>query len=641
MKKFYLLLAVSCGFLTASSQTLFTYGNHKVAKDEFLRAYNKNKTPVEDREKSLRDYLSLYSNFKLKVRAALDLRMDTLPQLQTDLENFRKQIAENYLNDDKGMKFLVDQAFQRSQQDIRVSLLTIPVDKQASPRDTMQAYQTAQALYQHLKSGKAIESFEAGQTAPVWKDLGYVTAFTLPYQYENIVYSLSLGEASQPYRSKNGWVIFKATDRRPGMGKWKIAQILFTYPPGADDNVKLQVAREADSVYRLLANGANFAELARGFSDDKLTYLAGGEMPEFGTGKFDHAFEKEVMNLKNNGDISKPFSTSFGIHIIKRISHAETVSDKNDASFQYELNQKVMQDSRVSIAKEKFSKDIRSKIGFKKSAAIKDADLFRYADSVMVHPEEGYVNSLPLSKKPVISFTKSSVTMGDWLNFASMYKSNADQYKGETNQALWEKFVSISSIEYYQNHLEEYSDDFRYQMEEFRDGNMLFEIMERNVWSKASADNEGLLDYYNKHKENYTWAASADVLIINCISEKAAEDAKASLNAGMNWKDLATERNYEVQIDSGRYELSQLSGVNEAVFPGKKVYSPVIRNTDGTATFFQYLNGYGPNEQKGFDDARGLVINDYQMVLEQKWLDELKKKYPVKVNDAVFATMLK
>ena len=636
MKKIYLLLAMACGSLAIHAQTLISYGNNSVSKDEFLRAYNKNKTAVTDREKAIREYIELYSNFKLKVKAAEQRRFDTLPQLLTDIENFRKQVEENYMSDEKGMNDLMNQAFERSQVDLHVLHFSVPIDPTANPIDTMKMYDAIQAAYNSLQAGGTSVQNSLVKSG----DLGFVTVFTLPYEYENIVYSLKPGQTSKPYRSASSWHIFKVTEQRKSAGKWKIAQILFSFQPDADAAEKASLQRLADSVYNLIKAGANFSDMARSFSNDKLTFMTGGEMAEFGTGKFDYAFEKEVFSLAKDGDVSRPFTTSFGIHIVKRLGFTPMPTDKNDNSLQFDLRQKTMQDSRISSAKEKFAKDIISKIGFKKETAVKEADLLRYADSAMINPDPEYVQKLPIYNKTIIRFAKGDAKGSDWLKFVKEYKENYSQYKGEPNVELWSKYQTIASLEYYKKHLEEYNEDFRFQMLEFKEGNMLFEIMEKNVWSKASGDSIGLLKYYNANKENYKWAASADVLIFNAVNEKAAQDAMTGLQDGKSWRAILENANGELQADSGRYELEQLTGNSQAA-PQKNSFSAITKNADGTAMFIKYMNIYEPNQQRNFEDARGLVINDYQIVLEKEWLQELRKKYPVKVNEAVLKTILK
>src|ERR1700741_902695 len=153
MKKICLLFAVILCTANAFSQTLFTYGSNTVSKDEFLKAYNKNKTPVTDKEKSLRAYLDLYTNFKLKVKAAREIRLDTLQQIKNDVENFRQQIQDNYVGDEQMIKSLSDEAYTRGLTDLHVMHFSVPVDASASPADTLKAFQAANMLYTELKSG--------------------------------------------------------------------------------------------------------------------------------------------------------------------------------------------------------------------------------------------------------------------------------------------------------------------------------------------------------------------------------------------------------------------------------------------------------------------------------------------------------
>jgi len=640
MKKFYLLFAMAISCASVQAQTVFTYGTNTVSKEEFLRAYNKNNSPVTDKEKSLREYLDLYSNFKLKVKAAEELRLDTLPQIQYDVTNFRRQVEENYMSDEKGSAKLMDEAFIRLQKDLHVVHFSIPVPV-ALPDDSIKAYKQISGAYEDLNAGS--EDFRAisEKYAVKYGDLGFITVFSVPYEYENIIYALKPGQVSKVYRSKNVWHIFKVTEERKSIGKWKVAQILFTYPPDASAEIRTAMLKKADSVYQLLNNGADFTKIAREYSDDKLTYMKGGEMPEFGTGRYSLDFEKEVFKLKADNDITKPFTTAYGIHIVKRIAFAATPTEKESAGLQFELKQKLMQDPRINQAKESFAKDVINLISYKKSTTVKEADLFRYADSVAKSPSSADPDKFPISNKTIATFKNGSVKGSDWLKFIRDYKGNTEQYKGESNPALWDKYVTYASLEYYKNHLEEYNADFKYQMKEFKEGNMLFEIMERNVWSKAAADTVGLLSQYNANKTKYKWAASADVLIFNSTNEKLANDALDALKKGKYWREIIESSEAAVQADSGRYELTQITDPASAgTTPVANSYSTVIKNSDGSATFVKYITVYPADQQRSFEEARGLVINDYQNVLEKKWLETLRKKYPIKINEAVVSELI-
>jgi len=642
MKQIFLLLVISCSLAKSNGQTIFTFGNNAVDKDEFLRAYNKNSTPVTDKEAALKEYLALYTKFKLKVQAAKEARLDTLQQLRYDLQNFRSQVEENYLQDDNAINALIDQAIQRSQLDINLLHFSVNINNKMSPADTIKAHKAMEEVRGYLLKGKTdydeIVEEVSGEIIPIkGKNLGYITAFSVGYDIENLVYALKPGGVSEVYRTKNALHVFKNADQRPSPGKWKIAQILFAIPPNVTAGDLKLIEKKADSVYTLLQAGANFADMAKQFSDDRLTFQNAGEMPEFGTGKFEQPFEKAVFALQKDGDLSKPIFTGYGFHIVKRLQVQPTPAGKSDETFVAAIKQQVVQDARISTAKANFIKTLLAKIGFKRNTAIKDEQLFRYADSVVATK---IVGRYPVNKSTIFSFSKLAVTGSDWLNFVKDYKLNTDVYKNEDNPALLDKYITTTAIEYYRKHLEEYNNEFKYQLQEFKEGNMLFEIMEKNVWTKASNDSAGLQQFYKRNKPKYLWEASAAVYLINCNTGEIAENAIAALQAGKDWKLLAEESDGKIQSDSGRYELAQIQLPPGTIVKEGLITTPNINIGDNTASFVKILQLFPAGQQRSFEEARGMVINEYQNFLEEKWVAALKIKYPVKVNEVVFKTLL-
>ncbi len=635
MKKIAFFLPIFFIVSNIEAQTVITYGKNTVSKEEFLRAYNKNKSTEEDKEKAIREYATLYSEFKLKVQAAKELKIDTLHQIKNDLDNFRHQVEGGYLNDEKSFEVLLSQALKRSQYDLHLLHYSINIDPNSTTSDTLKAFKAMQSLYENLSSPTA--DFQKSEEIN-FSDLGFITVFSLPYQYENIVYNLKPGDVSLPYRSKKSWHVFKLIEQRRSVGKWKVAQILFTFPQNPDDQIKIKIRKVADSVYKLLKAGADFGKMAREMSEDKLTYLNNGEIPEFGTGKYEYSFEKEVVQLSKDGDIAAPFETKFGIHLIKRISHTPTPAYLEDEALVFEIKNKLMQDNRVKIAKEKFARDVKQKIGFKLLNALKEAELLRLADSIVINPEKEDVFAAAVINKPIIGFSKLMLKVKDWLNYVKDNKINNDLYSGETNAQLWERYKEFAILEYYKNHLEEFNSDFAYQMQEFKEGNMLFEVMEKQVWSKAGEDTIGLLSYYNANKEKYKWAKSADVLIMNCATEDLAQQTINDIQSGASWKELVELREGELQGDSGRLELAQINSSSDAFTPGS--FSTITLNADGTASFMRYYRFYESGLQRSFEDSKGLLINDYQPIIEKKWMDELRKKYPVKIDEAVLKNII-
>jgi peptidyl-prolyl cis-trans isomerase SurA len=636
MIRLYLLL-LSLVFLNdLQAQPLFTYGSEKVGKDEFLRAYNKNKTPEVNKEKALREYLELYINFKLKVKAAREMRLDTLPQLTTDLENFRQQVQENYMQDEVVMKKLQEEAFIRSQEDRRVMHISFKEDG-----DSVKGKMLAEKVFGILQGpitdpDEAINKLgDQGITARA-RDLGFITVFSVPYSMESLIYGLKKGELSKPYRSKGTWHFFRLLDQRPSAGKWKTAQILFSVPPGSSSETSAGISALADSIYSELKNGADFASMAKSYSEDKLTYQIGGEMTEFGTGKYEAEFEKNVFALRKDGDFTKPFRTVFGFHIVKRLSVTPTPSSSTDASLVYDLRQKLKSDARLNIAREKLADDLIKKINPKRNISVSDQELKSFADSARISTFNEEEGRHAFSKKNVFTLQKKSSSGDDWIRFVRQNNFPSDMALQEMLRKFSRQFV----LDHYREHLEDYNEEFRFQMNEFREGNMLFESMERNVWSKASEDSAGLEKFYDANKGNYKWMESADMLIVNSISPESADLAMQAIKDGSDWHEIV-DNNEGIQIDSGRYELSQIPAAAQDNRVGDGSFSKVIQNSDNSFGFVKLIKTYPAGQTRNFQDARGMVINDYQQVLEKIWISRLKKKYPVTVNEAVFQMTVK
>jgi len=638
MKQFILMATLLMAVCVADAQTLFTYGPYPVSKDEFLRAFNKNKSTTAEKPLSMREYLDLYIKFKLKVQAARDERLDTLPSVKSDLETSRLQLETNYMQDDAEINALVKEAFQRSQLDLHVQHFYVPINSKMTPADTLKAKKAIDEVYDELKAGQEgyfdIVSEVSEKVAPVkGNDLGWITVFTLPYEYENIVYNLEPGEVSRPFRSKGGWHVFKLEAQRPALGKITVAQILLAVPNG-NLAIRDQARRLADSLYGALVKGADFGDLARRFSNDRRTYMSRGILPEFGVARYDGDFEQQAFALQHDSDVSKPFQTTFGFHILKRIARSPVPATPND-TYMASLRQQVLDDGRMSVARDKFLQQVLVKTGFRERKVVRDPEFWRMSDSLLLLNKAITVSGLN-DKTVIFTFNdRSSVDVGDWtLYLKSVRMSTYGPPKVASHEALLKNYISLAALENYRKRLADFSPAYRDQLQEFREGDLFFEAMQKNVWSKASADSAGLLAYYNAHRQTYKWNASADAVLFSCATEAVARMTAADVNPH-SWQQVVKD-NPQIQTDSGRYELSQIPVNGTENFVAGAITRPVVNSGDGTAVFALILHTYPANEQRSFADARGLVINDYQNILEKKWVDGLEKEYPVHVNEHVF-----
>lgn len=568
----HFVTAASCFLIytVAPAQTLFTYGKHAVSKEEFLRAYNKNNNDSNNARMSYSDYLDLYSKFKMKVQSALDAHLDTTQSQKAELESFRYQLSENYLKDDATVKLLIDEAFERSKKDIHVSYIFIPLRKDADTATTRATKSLIEQAYERLEN----EPFEKVATSYENGTVGFISVFALPYDIENVVYSLEEGKYSEPFQTASGFYIVKNNKERKAVGQIRVAQILLAFSPATNDEEKKKLASRADSIYNALQKGANFAELARQYSNDNLTWQNGGEMPVFGLGQYDTVFTEAAFSLQKDGDVGKPVLTRFGYHIIKRLEKIDVIEDRTNTGWMDVLREKVMQSDRIQSAQKTLIKNVREVIG----------------------------------------------------NDAAPTDLSSDS----------------AALDYYRRNLEKYNPEFAEQMKEFKEGNLLFGIMQKKVWDAAVADSAALRNYYNTHKDKYNWENSADAIIVTCTDSSFFQNAVERLKNNMkNWRQWPQETTGGIQADSARFEISQIPVPERTNFTEGLITAPVVNQQDNSITFAYIIRLYNDKSPKKFEDAKGTVINDYQTYLEEQWIAELKKKYPLKINRKVFNSLPK
>ncbi|TAG99698.1 MAG: hypothetical protein EAZ17_07255 [Sphingobacteriales bacterium] len=630
----------------AQTQTLFTYGNQQVSADEFIRAFKKNVEPGTVTEISVRNYLDLYTRFKLKVQDAYNMKLDTLVYKLEDIAAFRKQIEDQFMFDSALQEKMIWEVKQRATKEIRISHILIPykeefafypqIDVIISPADMERAKAKAEKAYAKLAAGedfrKVALEFSSDSSVKINRgDLGYITVFTLPYSLENEAYALSANGISKPFASDKGYHIFKQTGERLATGIIQAQQILIAYDQEAGTAANLAAQKRADSLYQALLKGASFEALARSFSFDAATAPNGGLLPPLSVGTYDPAFEEKLFALSKDGQIAPPFETTMGFHIIKRLQ--QTLPDAN--SFKGTTwNDALARDARANIPRKVFAQNTVQITGMK--VAVTDLrELFRFTDSALKGSKafSTFINEQTI----LLKFPERNLVTTDWLGYVQSRVHHSTQ---EEYEALWNDFKNASSSEYYRAHMTSYNPAFRAQITEFMEGNMLFEAMERKVWSKAATDTAELRSYYNSNKSKYQWGKSADVIMISASDSLTASNTRNTImkNPG-GWRQLMETSGGRIMADSNRMEWKLIQPEN-APMKNNTATTVTVNREDQSATFAYIIKTYPKPSPKSFQDARVQVVNDYQTILEERWIDGLRKQYPVLVNNATFTQVL-
>jgi len=652
MRKLVLTCLASGAFIASGfAQTLFTYGNNAVSKDEFLRVYKKNslnKAP-DYSETALKDYLNLYSLFRMKVTEAEVEKLDTLTSVQRELDNYRRQLARNYLTDEQVTNRLVNEAYSRMKEDVHVAHILIMCRPGA---DTVAAYNKIDSIYRVIKTNKA----DFATMASLYSDdkdskihggdIGYVTALQTVYPFENAMYTTPVGKVSAPFRSQFGYHIVKVFDKKPDAGEVQVAQILVEVSKSKGAAGVEESRKRIDSVEAQLKAGVPFETLVKKYSQDKFTVNNDGIMPAFTVGKVAPAVEAAAFALKSPGDYSKPIQTDYGFHILKLISKTPL---KPFDSLQPQIKRKVENDYRAQVARDIFFEKIKQKNNFKeypenfKAVAAKFEklpDTGKNANSFT--PEEfGNMNA------PLFTLAGQNYTQHDFVNFAAnITRGRIMGPKLAITNDLYKLYVNNTLNDFEEHRLVVENTDFRNLMEEYKDGILLFELMDRNVWGKASKDSVGLQAFYEANKTKYMWEPGFKGSIYKFKNEAAMKEGvkllgkKSTTNEDLQ-KKINNENNPDaVTIQDGHYEFSHYTDVpRSSIVQGKP--TAAVKNADGSYTVVKADEVYNEPTPKSLEEARGYVVAEYQDYLEKKWNDEMRKKYAMSLNTAVFNSMAK
>lgn len=654
---FMLSLLIGSAFLLQAQnkldkKVLMTIAEEPVTVKEFMDVYGKNNVnnQVID-QKSLEEYLELYINFKLKVKEAESLKMDTAKAFLEELEGYRKQLAKPYFTNEKVSEALLKEAYDRKLQDVRASHILLRLDKNALPEDTLRVYLKAMELRKRILAGEDFadvaaeasedpsardreeipgkQSFRPGNKG----DLGYFSVFDMVYPFENGAYNTPVDEISMPVRSDFGYHLIKVTERSPATGTIEVAHIYLSLPINAPDSLDQEKSERIQRIYEEIQGGMKFEEAVKAYSEDRGSAQRDGKLSKFTVNRIVPEFVETVKTLEVD-EISKPVRTVYGYHIIKLIGTEAPGSFEEEKA---KLSERLAKDSRAQKSEQAVIAQIKKENGFKANEANLQSFISQL-DSTFVsgkwEASEGLSNDNSLFK-----LGKKNYTNTDFIAFVKSKQSkqenlNAAQYARQ----LFAQFTDQSCLDYEDSQLERKYPEFAALMEEYRDGILLFDLMDKEVWSKAVKDTTGLEAFYEAHKNNYMWGERADATVYTINKEDDVAHVKAILETGLSdealLKRLDQDSIRSVRIKTGKFEKGDNNFVDMTEW--KTGLSDELKtNVDKGSVFVRIHKVLAP-EPKALDEARGIITSDYQTELEKQWVNRLREKYPVTVDQKIF-----
>lgn len=637
------------GIMAQDDPILLDVDGEKVALSEFLRIYNKNNIKDEpvDR-KALEEYLELYINFKLKVREAMELRMDTVAAFRNELGGYRDQLAEPYLTDKEVDEKLVQEAWDRLQYDIRASHILIKLNPDASPEDTLKAYRRIMELRDQVLKGRdfgdlaaevsddpSARDRDASRMNPAMKgnrgDLGYFTAFDMVYPFETMAYSTPVGSVSKPVRTTYGYHLIKVTAKQPAMGRVRVAHIFVRYPESGGDAEMAAAEARINEAWNKIQQGTPFDSLVETYSEDKGSAKKGGLLTWFGSNRMVPSFIEAIARLSEPGDLAGPVRTEYGWHIIKMVERQPVGPFAKEEPG---LRKRLAKDSRSNQSRDSFIQKVKHQYGYRETLSAKDEFYAVVTDSVF------YATWKPEAAahlvKPMFTLGESTFTQKDFTAFLNGRQRNRTPVSiREYVDEEYKEFVSERCLKYKDARLEAEYPDFKALMQEYHDGILLFELTDSKVWGKAVKDTTGLETFFSSRRSDYMWNERLDATVVICTDEKTAAKARKlgekALKAGKGPEMITEKLNIKgrsvVKVDRRKYSRGDDPRIDALT------WQPGLSPTAGSAGQFSFILVHGPvaPTPKELNECRGLVTADYQTYLEKEWIRELKQRYPVKV----------
>jgi peptidyl-prolyl cis-trans isomerase SurA len=636
MKKLIWIALVFVGAQLNAQEVLLTVGDQSITSEEFKAVYEKNKGVGAALDpKTPEEYLELYINFKLKIAEAYAQQRDTATEFKNEFGGYRAQLAKPYLSDQGAEDELIKQAFSRMQEEVRAAHIMIALEANALPSDTLKAYKQLLELRKSILSGKTKFEDAARETsADTWSaknggDLGYFTVFNMVYPFESAAYELEVGNLSMPVRSQYGYHLLKLLERRTASGIVRVRHIFFASNGKSSLQEQQRAERSANEIYSRLEGGEDFISLLE-FSEDRKTKDAMGELPEFGINNMMPAFEEAAFSLESPGDYSVPVETSIGWHVIQLIEKKPLASFDELKS---ELKKKVKRDTRSRVGATRFMKRLKSEYDF----AIDERWLGRTMNLVDKNAFGTGTWVIPtLSRDRVVAtFANEKIYQSEVLEFwAKNQNQSSEAVRVEFLRVLFNAYSNDRMIAYEDGQLELKHADFRNLVREYKEGILLFDLTQEAVWNKAAQDSAGIATHYELIKEAYRWEdrvratywVSTDEKLAKKIAKWTAKNKVEKVQELLENEDALS-----VAVQNGTYEKDDNS-VIEAVWEQESgVFGPVELNNGSFAVV--QIDEFLPTAPKALNEIKGLVIASYQDALEKEWVNALKSKFEVNVNE--------
>ncbi len=625
--------AVALAF-AAKDPVIMTVNGVDVPRSEFEYLYNKN-SQQQINPQTLDEYVEMFKLYKMKVADAKAEGIDTTAAFLKETAQYRHDLAAPYLTDSVYINQLVKEAYDRSLEEVEAYHIMLFKTRDAAVNASLR--QRADSLRDVLRGGGDFADLavrysqdRGSKNRGGW--MGWIVAGAYPAAFELEAYSLPEGAISDVVESPVGYHILKGGKHRKARGKVQVSHIL-KLTQGKDDAGMAQAKKEIDSLYNVVKSAPEtFNAVASANSEDRGSARQGGMLPWFGAGEMVAEFDSVAFSLAD-GEISEPVKTTYGYHIIRRYDSQEVPSlEKMKPQAIARITNP--QDPRFKLVRDRqtaaFAKKHKGSLNAKTVAALR-ADVERQGlDSLLF----AKWTVAPSGDLPVASIDGKARKVSDFMSAISYLRVPASANAVEAFDDNLDTYYNSLLVDAEELSLEQSEPDYRNLLKEYIDGSLLYEVSVRKVWDKAAKDTEGLRSFFERNRDNYKWTephakgflvqASNDS-VAGLIRERAAQLAPDTLV-----QTLRREFKGNIAVDKVLVSKGTNAMVDNIMFG-----APQVQPSNVKYKVYFMINPRGLMEPEEVNDVKGLVTSDYQNEFQAEWENELRRKYPVSVNEKV------
>jgi peptidyl-prolyl cis-trans isomerase SurA len=618
---------------------LLTIGGKPVDKNELIYLISKGNS-TEDVSKGMsreefEENLSLFVNYKLKVREAEELGLDKSVEFTREFASFQENLKAPFLIKNSLEEGELRKAYSRMQEVVRASHILFQFPPNASRDDSLIVLKMALKVKGEIEQNGDInalaEQYSDDPSAKINKgDLGYFTSLQMVQPFEDAAYNIQTGKVSDPVLTNFGYHLIQVKDRQPNPGQVRISHILVRIDENSSTGEDLARRKIADIYTEIQKENTVWEDIVKTYSEDPASSKNGGILPWFSVGSMIPEFEIAAFSLTEIDEVSPPVRTQYGYHILRLEDKKPLESFE---SMEENIRSRILRDSRSTMIQSQVMAIQKARYAFDENEIAIEA-LSASMNSLSGSAFIPALENANEASQTLFTLKGKTYTSQDLANFVREEEIIPRSNNGIFD-AWYEQFTASKLNQAEEADLLANNTEYQMLLKEYRDGILLFSLMNEEVWQKGILDSLGQVSFYTKNIKNYQWKSRVNAFVVKVLDPAQLDWARSELKGKTLNEELVSKFEidyktnkplaYQTELGLVEYTTHPVLSKADLNLPYQEIESEGIINV-------VLLGEKFPAGPKEFEETRGLVIRDYQDFLDNSLLEKVKRKYPVVIN---------